>query len=97
MEDVKTQELAGLVIKELGGVSKVAQLCNIAPSSVCLWKRNGIPAERENYLRTTYPDLTAWTWELADLKRAKKAYEQSKAIYERIAAVYEQKLGTQEA
>lgn len=57
----KDTDLAKRVIEELGGVSVVARLCKIAPSSVCLWKETGLPQAREMFFRVAYPNLKAWT------------------------------------
>ncbi len=95
MRYTKVQKLASHVIDELGGITKVARLCNIAPSSVFLWRKNGIPEERENFLRSTYPDLRAWTWDNAGLLKIKAVYEQNATLYKNLVEIYEQKLSKQ--
>lgn len=55
-----TPALAELIIKELGGVSKVARIFDIAPASVDDWKRRGIPGWRLEFLKLAFPDLKTW-------------------------------------
>ena len=62
---VKTNPLAEALIKELGGVSKVAGICEIRPASVCGWRVNGIPKARKQFLRLAFPRLKAWSLEKA--------------------------------
>jgi hypothetical protein len=42
---------APVLIDELGGVTKVARLCDIKPPSVDGWRDNGVPKAREMYFR----------------------------------------------
>lgn len=53
------------VIDELGGISTVSRICQIAPSSVFKWKKTGIPQAREMYLRVAFPKLKAWKYKQA--------------------------------
>ncbi len=53
-------ELADRLIQELGGVTKVANICKIATSSVCSWREQGCPRARLMYLQLAYPDLKVW-------------------------------------
>lgn len=53
-------ELADRLIQELGGVTKVANICKIATSSVCSWREQGCPRARLMYLKLAYPDLKVW-------------------------------------
>lgn len=45
------------IIDALGGTSAVAKLCKVRPPSVSEWRKNGIPAAREQYLRLLRPDV----------------------------------------
>ena len=38
------------LIEKIGGVSKVAKICQITPSAVSQWKKNGIPKAQVNFL-----------------------------------------------
>ncbi len=53
-------ELADRLIQELGGVTKVANICKIATSSVCSWREQGCPRARLMYLKLAYPELKVW-------------------------------------
>lgn len=45
------------IIDDLGGTSKVAALCDVAPPSVSEWRRNGIPKARRMFLEVARPDV----------------------------------------
>lgn len=45
---------ASKAVDALGGVTKVSKLFDIAPSSVCAWRKQGIPASRTMYLKAVY-------------------------------------------
>ena len=46
------------VIDSLGGTSKVARLCQVAPQAVSNWRRKGfIPQARLQFLQAMYPHL----------------------------------------
>lgn len=42
-------------IKCLGGVSKVANACEITKGAVSQWKQKGIPKAQLNFLRMKFP------------------------------------------
>lgn len=48
-------EEAVRVVQAFGGVTKVARLCDVKPSSVSGWFITGIPRAREQYLRLLNP------------------------------------------
>ena len=64
---VKINKLACALIDELGGVSRVAGICNIKPASVCGWRTHGIPQARYQFLRLAYPRLKCWSLDKAAL------------------------------
>lgn len=47
------------LIDQLGGTSKVAQLCEVTKASVSQWRTNGIPRARLMFLRLARPELFA--------------------------------------
>lgn len=47
---------ANMVIDRIGGVTRVAELCEIKPQSVCLWRHHGIPQARRQYLLLAKPE-----------------------------------------
>jgi hypothetical protein len=53
-------DMAVKLIAELGGVVATAKLCQIASSSVCSWKRMGVPRARVMFLQLKRPDLKIW-------------------------------------
>ncbi|HHK6021304.1 TPA: Cro/CI family transcriptional regulator [Neisseria subflava] len=42
-------------IKELGGVSVVANICGITRGAVSQWQKNGIPKAQMNFLKAKFP------------------------------------------
>lgn len=52
-----TRELSARIVEELGGTSALAAFCRIRPSSVCDWKRVGIPRPWALYLRERFKTL----------------------------------------
>ena len=44
------------IIDNLGGTSKVAEMCDIKPSSVSDWRKHGIPKGWRKYFEVTNPD-----------------------------------------
>lgn len=48
---------ASEIIDRLGGTNEVARLCKVRAPSVSQWRRDGIPAAREMYLRAVRPDV----------------------------------------
>jgi DNA-binding transcriptional regulator YdaS (Cro superfamily) len=44
------------IIERLGGNAKTAELCEVSPSAVSQWVRNGIPRVRTKFLRLARPD-----------------------------------------
>ncbi len=47
------------LIDDLGGTSKVAELCDITTGAVSQWRTNGIPQYRLAFFRLLRPDLFA--------------------------------------
>lgn len=45
------------LIDQLGGTSKVAELCHVKPPSVSDWRWTGIPDARRMYLEVVRPDV----------------------------------------
>lgn len=45
------------IIELLGGTSKAAELCEVSPSAVSQWMRNGIPRGQLRFLRLARPDV----------------------------------------
>lgn len=45
------------LIDDLGGTSKVAELCDITTGAVSQWRTNGIPQYRLAFFRLLRPDL----------------------------------------
>ncbi|MCO6514332.1 hypothetical protein BHC46_12430 [Snodgrassella alvi] len=41
-------------IDALGGVTKVAKICEVTRGAVSQWRQRGIPKAQLNYLRTLY-------------------------------------------
>jgi hypothetical protein len=48
--------LANTVIDRLGGTGAVAELCEVKPPSVSLWRIAGIPKYRLQFLRLAHPE-----------------------------------------
>lgn len=59
-KNLKNLDFISALIDELGGLSAVAKICRIKPSSVFMWKKQGIPYSRVMYLKLAYPNLKAW-------------------------------------
>lgn len=59
-KNLKNLDFIADLIDELGGLSAVAKICRIKPSSVFMWKKQGIPFSRVMYLKLAYPNLKAW-------------------------------------
>lgn len=45
------------IIERLGGTQAVASLCQVTKGAVSQWRKDGIPAAREMYLRLLRPDV----------------------------------------
>lgn len=45
------------IIDKLGGTKATADLCKVSQQAVSQWRRDGIPAAREMYLRAVRPDV----------------------------------------
>lgn len=45
------------IIDKLGGTKATADLCKVSQPAVSQWRRAGIPAAREMYLRAVRPDV----------------------------------------
>lgn len=45
------------LIDELGGTSKVSELCEVSSQAVSKWRKNGIPPARLMYLRLIRKDV----------------------------------------
>lgn len=52
------------LIDNLGGTSKVAEICGITTGAVSQWRTNGIPSYRLDFFRLLRPEL--FSDELAD-------------------------------
>jgi hypothetical protein len=63
------------IIKELGGTTRAAELCEVTPGAVSQWLKNGIPKHQRKFLRTVRPDLFA---QPAHVERRSKDRRQSK-------------------
>jgi predicted transcriptional regulator len=48
---------AGQVIERLGGNAKTAALCEVTPSAVSQWIKNGIPRAQLKFIQAVRPDL----------------------------------------
>lgn len=44
------------IIDNLGGTSKVAEICEIKPASVSEWRQKGIPKAWKKYFQLARPD-----------------------------------------
>lgn len=53
-EKMKTDQQVKF-IKELGGVSAVAEICGITRGAVSQWQKNGIPKAQMNFLKAKFP------------------------------------------
>ena len=60
LKNQSSPALADSVIKELGGLTSVAKICKVKPSSVAYWAKHGLPSSREMYLRLKFSKLDAW-------------------------------------
>lgn len=60
-KNFKNTKAISELLNELGGLSKVAEICKIKPSSVFMWKVQGIPFSRVMYLQLAYPNLKVWS------------------------------------
>lgn len=59
------------IVDQLGGTTKVARLCKIAPPSVSEWKaRNQIPKARIQYLMLLHPEIDWAQLHLSDAQLA---------------------------
>ena len=58
--NVKNLPLINALCCELGGITKISEICKCTPPSIVGWKRNGIPKARLMYLQLAYPNLKAW-------------------------------------
>ena len=47
------------IIDDLGGTSKVAELCDITPQAVSQWKEKGIPKPWSKFLALMHPAVFA--------------------------------------
>lgn len=47
---------AAKIIRNLGGPTQVAKLCQISTAAVRQWRVNGIPAARRQYLQLLRPE-----------------------------------------
>jgi DNA-binding transcriptional regulator YdaS (Cro superfamily) len=73
------------IIDLLGGPTAIAKRLNISPPAVCVWRKNGIPADKMVYLaamieeqskglisrKTMFPAMYAWIWPEISLKNMK--------------------------
>lgn len=48
---------SSLIIDAFGGTNRLARICNSTSASVANWRKTGIPAWRELYLRQLAPQL----------------------------------------
>ena len=55
LESVMSAEQQIKFIKELGGVSAVAEICGITRGAVSKWRKNGIPKAQMNFLKAKFP------------------------------------------
>ena len=53
------QDTAELLIEEMGGTVKVAQICQITPASVSGWKKHGVPIGWQKYFSIAFPEVWA--------------------------------------
>ncbi|MEX3967300.1 hypothetical protein AB4Y42_34585 [Paraburkholderia sp. EG286B] len=58
--DRKPDPIAELVIDGLNGTCAVAELCEISPAAVSMWRHAGIPKPRLQFLKLARPDFD-WT------------------------------------
>lgn len=49
-------DLSKVIVNDLGGTSKVAEMCGLAPSTVSEWKSEGLPKAWVLYLRERFKD-----------------------------------------
>ena len=55
LESLMSAEQQIEFIKELGGVSAVAEICGITRGAVSQWQKNGIPKAQMNFLKAKFP------------------------------------------
>lgn len=60
--NVKNLSLFKALCCELGGITRISEICECTPPSVFGWKYNGIPKARLMYLQLAYPNLKAWKY-----------------------------------
>ena len=58
--NVKNLSLFNALCSELGGITRISDICECTPPSVSGWKHYGIPKARLMYLQLAYPNLKAW-------------------------------------
>lgn len=53
------REVDDKLIDDLGGTGKVAELCEVTPSAVSQWRKDGIPKPWRKYLALARPDVVS--------------------------------------
>lgn len=60
------------VVYELGGQTKVAQICGITQAAVFNWTVRGMPLSWYMYLKKEFPNLKAWNQKEINQQQAAK-------------------------
>ena len=60
------------VIYELGGQTKVAQICGITQAAVFNWTVRGMPRGMKLFLKERFPNLKAWNQKETKQKQGTK-------------------------
>lgn len=58
MQTMNNPDIHSAVIDQLGGTTRVAELCRVTTQAVSKWRREGIPEARLMYLQAIRPELT---------------------------------------
>ena len=53
-------QMSSVLIGELGGSVKVAEICGLKHPTVCGWRHTGIPRAWKKFLQLKFPNLKCW-------------------------------------
>lgn len=76
---VTPSSIAFAVVKELGGVAKVAAICDIRRPSVYDWFKRGIPNGQYKFLKLLHPELKSWKLE-SKLDRGQRPFSSRRRV-----------------